>query len=87
MFANDVLDTVGTEVAGSCIREQWIRWTATVLSEPAAQHGDGGLAQRGAPVLATLAVASDVGASFEDEGLDAKSGELGAPEPGLDGDK
>src|SRR5213078_1124293 len=57
------------------------------LAQPAAEHGDRGFAQGGAPLLAPLPLAPQVRTAPEHEGLDPEPGQIRATESGLDSDE
>jgi hypothetical protein len=82
---DQVLDGVGGQRPPCNGREQRIGGLAGVLAEPGADHGGDVRGERGNAVLASLAVAAD---GRSGPGLDVAAGEpgeLGAPQPGLDG--
>jgi hypothetical protein len=64
-------------------------WAGSPASfgEPGAQDGDGDWAERGDPLLASLAMAGDVRPGAEVDVAAGECGQLGDPQPGLGGER
>lgn len=76
---------MGERLAGACRKER-IGGFAGTLVEPSAQDGDRRRGQRRDPLLASLAVAADVGAAPEVDVAAPEPGQLGGAQPRLDGE-
>jgi len=79
------LDRVPAEPGAAPRWEQRGARVRAEFGDPGAQHGDGGLGERGDPVLAAFAVAGDVRPGAEVHVVWCEGEQFGDPQPGLGG--
>ena len=84
---DEPLNGVTGEPAAGLGGEQRPGGTGIELGEPGPHDLDGPAGERGCPVFPALAVAADVGPGPEVDVLPVQAGELGDPQPGLDGEQ
>ena len=87
MLGDEPFDGVAGEPAAGLGGEQRAAGGGAELGEPGSEHPDGLAGERGCPVFAAFAVAADVRAGAEVDVLAGEAGELGYPQPGLDGEQ
>jgi hypothetical protein len=80
-------DCVAAHRGSGTAREQGVSRLAGVLAEPAAEYFGGGRGERGYPLFAAFAGAGDVGSGAQECVGPGEGGELGDPQPGLDGER
>src|SRR5439155_11156876 len=82
----ELFDGVATQGATADARKHGVVLRAKILSKPGGQDSGRLPAERGAALLAPLALAAHVRAVAADDILAAQVDQLGHPQPGLDGD-